>query len=668
MLFRSGYVYVMTVLIAEILDTLGDIMERAEDAIVLEKIPVKKSMIKERTSQVLYIVCPCYNEAESLGGGTFDRLQDLMGELTAAGLCSPKSRILMVNDGSTDQTAELLEQRHRENPLFSYINLSRNFGHQYALLCGLMNARKYADVTITIDADLQQDINAIRDFLEKYYEGYEIVYGVRKSRKSDGVFKKWSACLFYDIIGKLSGYKIIKNHADYRLMSRKAMDVLAEFGETNLFLRGLIPMIGFPSCIVYFDVQPRKFGESKYNLQKMFRLAIDGVTSLSIRPIRWVFLCGTLMFAVSLLVMGGYLIAFLQGKSISGYTSIIMSLWLIGGMLMMSIGCVGEYIGKLYFETKKRPRYIVEEIQNDTEFEYIGREKVQEEEKRCIICGGRLVTSRLPGLVACEECNFITTDLNLSVEEIRRLYSSGYYNGEEYADYVRDKAIIQKNFRRRLRRIERYLDVPKEKKLFEIGCAYGFFLQVAGERFGKVSGIDIADDAVKYASEELSLEAYAGDYLAFQDKDVYDIICMWDTIEHLSAPDKYIEKAHKCLKQGGLLCITTGDIGSINAKIRGAKWRQIHPPTHLHYFSKETLKNLLEKKGFQVLEVSYPANELSFNTILYTILCLKSNHEKLYGVLARMGITKWNIKMNMRDFMFVIAKKEKSGREHHDSI
>ncbi len=323
--------------------------------------------------KILYIICPCYNEEENLDNGyTFNKLEAFVGELMEEGLCSRKSRVLMVNDGSTDRTAELLVKKHKENPLFSYINLSRNFGHQYALFSGLMKAREHADITITIDADLQQDITAMREFIKKYNEGYEIVYGVRDSRESDGLFKRWSASIFYSMMQKVADCNIVKNHADYRLLSKKALNTLAEFAETNLFLRGLVPLLGYRSCIVYFKVSEREFGESKYTLKKMLRLAVDGVTSLSTKPMKMVFFVGMMIFGVSCFITLSYFMAFLKGKTVSGWTSIILSLWLLGGLIMMSIGCVGEYIGKLYLETKRRPRYIIDTFEDDIEFEYKG--------------------------------------------------------------------------------------------------------------------------------------------------------------------------------------------------------------------------------------------------------------------------------------------------------
>lgn len=324
-------------------------------------------------NDVLYIICPCYNEEENLENGyTFDKLEEVMADLIAEKLCSPKSKVLMVNDGSCDHTEALLRKKHEENPLFSYISLSRNFGHQYALLSGLMSVREVADVTITIDADLQQDIGAIREFLLKYKEGFQIVYGVRTSRDTDGFFKRASVSIFYTAMQKFGGVNIIKNHADYRLISKKALQALAEFEETNLFLRGLVPMLGFRSCIVYFTVHEREYGKSKYTLKKMAALAADGITSCSTRPIRVVFFLGLFISIVSILISAAYFIAYLMGKTISGWTSVVMSIWILGGLTMLALGCIGEYIGKLYLEAKKRPRYIIDEMENDVDYEYKG--------------------------------------------------------------------------------------------------------------------------------------------------------------------------------------------------------------------------------------------------------------------------------------------------------
>lgn len=276
-------------------------------------------------------------------------------------------------------------------------------------------------------------------------------------------------------------------------------------------------------------------------------------------------------------------------------------------------------------------------------------------EKKCLVCGGTYRKSKLTGLVECDSCGFVTTNLELTNEEIKRLYSADYYHGEEYADYVSDKKIIQNNLKKRIKRIKK--DFPSGGDLFEIGCAYGFFLEIAKEYFGSTEGIDISDDAVDYAREYLKQNAHAGDFLTFKSDRKYDIVCMWDTIEHLEHPDLYVEKVKELLKKGGLLCITTGDIGSLNARIRGRKWRQIHPPTHLHYFSKKTLKLMLIKRGFQVVDISYPFNTISVNTILFTLFCIKSKHEKVYKLFKKLGITKINIPINFHDFMYIIVKK-----------
>lgn len=373
----AGYCYLIIYLLIEFTNNcciaVKSVCEEKKEDSQTEGRLLRKRSVKNK---ILYIIVPCYNEEENLGGGyTFDRLEVFIKKLIREEMCSPKSRILMINDGSTDKTAELLEKKHMENPLFSYIHLSRNFGHQYALLCGLMEARKFADFTITIDADLQQDITAMKDFIERYSDGYEIVYGVRESRESDGWFKKWSANFYYDIMKNIFGCNIVKNHADYRLMSQKALDALAEYGETNLFLRGLIPMLGFQSCIVYFSVSKREFGESKYTLKKMSQLAIDGITSLSTRLIRLVFFAGISIFLVSCVISLAYFMAYLRGQTVSGWTSLVMSIWMLGGLIMMSIGCVGEYIGKLYFEAKRRPRYIIDSFENDEDYEYKGEQE-----------------------------------------------------------------------------------------------------------------------------------------------------------------------------------------------------------------------------------------------------------------------------------------------------
>ncbi len=275
----------------------------------------------------------------------------------------------------------------------------------------------------------------------------------------------------------------------------------------------------------------------------------------------------------------------------------------------------------------------------------------------CLICSGKLEQYKVRGLVQCAECGFVTTDMDISAGELKKLYGEGYFKGEEYADYVFDREMTQKNFEKRLKEVLRRVDSPNEKRLFEIGCAYGFFLDVARKYFKDVKGIDISEAAVSYAREELGLQAMAGDYMDYDIQEKVDVICMWDTIEHLSRPDKYIEHAYEHLNRNGLICITTGDIGSLNARVRGAKWRQIHPPTHLHYFSTVTLQKLLEAKGFRVKYISHPSNRISLNTVLYTILVLKKNKKRLYDFFNFLRITRIKLFVNMFDFMYVLAEK-----------
>lgn len=314
--------------------------------------------------QILYILCPCYNEEESLEKHTAVRLGELMEEMVERQYCSPLSRICFINDGSVDGTPQILKKLHRQDPRFCYINLSNNFGHQNALLCGLLETRGLADVTISIDCDLQQDPYAMLLFLDKYYEGYDIVYGVRKSRGTDRRFKRLSASAYYMLMEFLLGTSVIRNHSDYRLMSRRSVNALAAYNESNLYLRGLVPTMGYNSCIVYHEVEERRYGESKYSLRKMLALAEDGITSFSARPMTIILGVGFFVSVVSFLVIAVYLIAYLCGTVVSGWTSLILSVWLLGGLLMMSIGCLGEYLGKQYMETKHRPRYIVESFVN----------------------------------------------------------------------------------------------------------------------------------------------------------------------------------------------------------------------------------------------------------------------------------------------------------------
>ncbi|MBR4069377.1 MAG: glycosyltransferase family 2 protein [Clostridia bacterium] len=310
----------------------------------------------------LMVVIPCYNEEEVLPE-TSKRLIDKMRSLMDKGMISADSRVLLVDDGSKDRTWELITQLHKEHELFEGLKLSRNRGHQNALLAGLMTARGRCDVSISMDADLQDDMDAMDRFLEKHDEGCEIVYGVRNKRDSDTWFKRETALFFYRFM-KMLGVDITFNHADYRLMSNRALDALAEFKEVNLFLRGLAPLAGFQSDVVTYDRSERFAGESKYPLKKMLAFAIDGITSFSVKPLRLITGVGILIFIVSLFMLLYALIAWLSGKTVAGWTSMLGSIWLIGGIQLLSLGVIGEYVGKLYNETKHRPRFIVDRYLN----------------------------------------------------------------------------------------------------------------------------------------------------------------------------------------------------------------------------------------------------------------------------------------------------------------
>ncbi len=310
----------------------------------------------------LMVVIPCYNEEEVLPE-TSKRLVEKMNSLMEKGLISEDSKVLLVNDGSKDRTWELITELHKENPLFEGLKLSRNRGHQNALLAGLMTARDRCDISISMDADLQDDMDAMDRFIEKYNEGCEIVYGVRNKRETDTWFKRETALFFYRLMKGL-GVDITYNHADYRLMSNRALNALAEYREVNLFLRGLAPLVGFQSDVVYYDRSERFAGESKYPLKKMLAFAIDGITSFSVKPLRLITSVGFVIFVVSLFMLLYALIAWISGKTVAGWTSMLGSIWLIGGIQLLSLGVIGEYIGKIYNETKRRPRFIIDRYLN----------------------------------------------------------------------------------------------------------------------------------------------------------------------------------------------------------------------------------------------------------------------------------------------------------------
>lgn len=311
-------------------------------------------------NDVLYLVIPCYNE-EAVLPETAKQLLAKMNSMFERNMISRESKIMFVNDGSKDRTWELIEELHAANPIYSGVKLSRNKGHQNALLAGLMTAKEKADMTISLDADLQDDIDVIDQMVEKYYEGNDIVYGVRSARKTDTFFKKFTAQGFYKIMQAM-GVDIVYNHADYRLMSKRAVEALEEFKEVNLFLRGIVPLIGFPSDVVTYERHERFAGESKYPLKKMLSFATDGITSFSIKPIRVITVCGFLIFAISILMLIYSLVVHFTGRTIHGWTSMIVSIWAIGGLQLLAIGVVGEYIGKIYLETKERPKFIIEKV------------------------------------------------------------------------------------------------------------------------------------------------------------------------------------------------------------------------------------------------------------------------------------------------------------------
>jgi len=311
---------------------------------------------------ILYLVIPCYNEEEVLPE-TAGRLKEKITSLIEKGKIDKASRIVFVNDGSRDKTWEIIRSLHEQDPLFSGINLSRNRGHQNALLAGLMTVKDYADMVISMDADLQDDIDAVDAMVDKYLEGKDIVYGVRSSRAKDTFFKKATAEGFYKLMNTM-GANTVFNHADYRLMSKRALEGLAEFGEVNLFLRGVVPMIGYPWDVVYYERGERFAGESKYPLGKMLAFAIEGITSLSIKPIRMITGLGFFIFFVSIVMLIYSFIRHFMGETIVGWTTLMVSVWAIGGLILLSLGVVGEYIGKIYLETKARPRFIVEQFLN----------------------------------------------------------------------------------------------------------------------------------------------------------------------------------------------------------------------------------------------------------------------------------------------------------------
>ena len=306
----------------------------------------------------LYIVIHSYNEDEVIEE-TAKQLKEKINKLIKNKIISNNSRIIFIDDGSKDKTWNKIEDLNLKDSLFGGVKLSKNNGHQNALLAGLISSKDKADIVISMDADLQDDINAIDRMLEEYNKGSEIVYGVRKERSTDTFFKRNTALIFYKVMSRL-GVDSVYNHADYRLMSSRAISELANFREVNLFLRGIVPLLGFKTSVVKYDRNKRFAGKSKYPIKKMINFAIDGVTSFSVKPIRLVSLVGFLTTIISFGILLYILTQYFLGNTIHGWAFTAISIWMIGGIQLFSIGVIGEYIGKIYFEVKSRPRFIIE--------------------------------------------------------------------------------------------------------------------------------------------------------------------------------------------------------------------------------------------------------------------------------------------------------------------
>ncbi|MBM7617434.1 glycosyltransferase involved in cell wall biosynthesis [Weissella uvarum] len=307
----------------------------------------------------LMIVVPAYNEEEALPK-TLEVLDGVLSEMINQGQVTPNSQILIVNDGSADKTWDIVVAASQANPHITGINFSRNYGHQNALIAGLTVAQDAADIFITIDADLQDDVNAIPEMVAQNAAGYDIVYGARNSRETDSAFKRNTAELFYKIMGKL-GVEMVPDSADYRLMSRRAVIHLLDFKEHNLFLRGIVPRVGFPSTVVYYARKEREAGESKYPLSKMINFAWDGITSFSVAPMRFILGIGVLSVLFAIIMVIYAFIKEITGHTVAGWSSLMISLWVIGGLQLIAIAILGEYIGKIFNEVKDRPRYVIQD-------------------------------------------------------------------------------------------------------------------------------------------------------------------------------------------------------------------------------------------------------------------------------------------------------------------
>ena len=312
---------------------------------------------------ILFIVVPCYNE-EAVLPITAPAFESKIKELIQKGKVSEKSRVLFVNDGSKDRTWEIIQSMAKDSVYYTGISQSRNRGHQNAVLAGLMESKSRCDITISIDCDGQDDIDAMNDMVDAYLNGCEIVYGVRSKRDTDTFFKRFTAEAFYKLINKMGG-ELVYNHADYRLMSKRALKGLLEFDEVNIFLRGMVPMVGYQSDIVTYERAERFAGESKYPFKKMLSFAFEGITSLSVKPIKMIFNVGILICIISVLAIIYCLVRHFTNNTVSGWTSLVMSIWFLGGLQLIAIGMVGQYIGKIYLETKARPKFIIEQVLND---------------------------------------------------------------------------------------------------------------------------------------------------------------------------------------------------------------------------------------------------------------------------------------------------------------
>ena len=302
------------------------------------------------------VVVPCFNEEEVLSV-FYKKTSEVLNEIEDI-----TYELLFVDDGSKDHTWNMIDEFHKMDSIFSGVKLSRNRGHQNALLAGLTMASEKADIVISMDADLQDDINAVDQMIEKYYD--DIVYGVRSARDTDTFFKRFTAEAFYKLINKMGG-ELVYNHADYRLMSKRALKGLLEFDEVNIFLRGMVPMVGYQSGIVTYERAERFAGESKYPLKKMLSFAFEGITSLSVKPIKMIFNVGILICIISVLAIIYCLVRHFTNNTVNGWTSLVMSIWFLGGLQLIAIGMVGQYIGKIYLETKARPKFIIEQVLND---------------------------------------------------------------------------------------------------------------------------------------------------------------------------------------------------------------------------------------------------------------------------------------------------------------